>query len=658
MFKVKDFTIEEKLLLLTGKTFWEINDLNGKLPTFKMADGPNGLRTYKEDGSKLPATAMPNLSVISNTWNKDLAYLDGATIADDCIENNIDLLLAPGVNIKRDVLNGRNFEYFSEDQYLTGTMARAFVEGVQDNGVGTSVKHFCLNNSEHDRRCSGSEVDERTLHETYLWAFNETLKAKPWTVMCSYNPINGVFASANKKLLKDILRDKMGFDGLIMSDWGAAYNHPQAVKATCDLRMPFEECAYNQLKTAYDNKVITEEEIDFCVQNVLNLIEKKVNAKKAEVKGATYRHENAVKIAKEGIVLLKNEGGILPLKRGKVAIMGESQDNPPISGGGSALVVTDYKQEKLSTLIEKYSDCKTETGIAVRTSSPFISSWRYHFKTIYNSDVTLICVGESAPRVSESWNRYSIKLPREQEEFIINACEYSENIVVLVYAGSVIDMSAWIDKVKAVVYVGYAGEGVNEALANLLTGKVSFSGKLSETFPLKAEDTVTGGELNKGRIRYTEGVFVGYRHYDEKKLPVLFPFGHGLSYANFTYSDLKVEKTGDAEYLVSYTITNNSSVDAKEVSQVYVKHVSPMLSRPEKELKGYSKDLIKAGESKTITIKLDFNSFSFYSPIYDRFAVEDGTYVIMVGASSRDIKLKQNIEVAINDIPFEGAPIW
>ena len=660
MYNIKDLTLEEKLLLLTGKNEWATNDLDGKLPSVIMSDGPNGVRKCSSGDDALSATAMPTLSVVCNTWNKELSYLDGESIADECIEKDIDLLLAPGINIKRDVLNGRNFEYFSEDPFLTGTMARAFVQGVQDKGVGTCVKHFCLNNSDHDRHCANSEVDERTLREVYTFAFEEVIKAKPWTVMCSYNPINGVHASANEKMLKTTLREKLGFDGAVISDWGAVHNHPQAVKATCDLRMPYAKSAFNTLKNAYEKGIITEQEIDVCAQNILDLINKKVSAKKALPIGADARHKNAVKIAEEGIVLLKNEDGILPLKKGKVAIMGEYQNHPPLSGGGSANVKTDYAQQPLSTLIEQNSDCKTITGRALATTvNPWQATlWRNHFRTIYDSDATLICVGERTPEVSEGWNRESIKLSAQQEQFIINACEYSKNIVVIVYAGSVIDMSAWIDKVKAVVFVGYAGQGVNQALANILTGKISPSGKLSETFPLSIENTVTKGEFNDGRIWYKEGVFVGYRHYEKEKLPVLFPFGHGLSYGEFRYSDIKVEKKGEVDYVISYLITNLSNQDAKEISQVYIKHVSPMAVRPEKELKGYSKDLIKAGESKRVSIDLDFKSFAYYSTVFDRFVVEDGVYEVMVGASSRDIRLREKIHVAANDIPEEGIEIW
>ena len=665
-YSVKDFTLEEKLLLLTGKDNWSTNDLNGKLPSVFMADGPSGLRkiehmeksdligvTYDENGNyTVPATAMPTLSVVANTWNEELCFLDGATIADDCIENDVDILLAPGVNIKRNALNGRNFEYFSEDPLLAGNMGRAFIEGLQSKGIGASLKHFLANNSEHDRNGTSSEVDERTLREIYLPAFEESVKAKPWTIMCSYNPINGVYASAHKKLLNSVLRKDLGFDGVIVSDWWAVHDHPKAVQATCDLRMPYAPDAYNELKSAYDKGLLTEEEIDFCVQNILNLIEKV----QSSVKKVTYtkqeRHENATKIAQEGIVLLKNENGILPLKpKTSLAVLGQCNMLPPLGGGGSSAVVTAYPQTKLSDLLKKdlggeVHCCRASWGNVINT----VSLLKFHFEKVYQSDVAIVCVGEQAPIVAEGCDRESMKLTAVQENLILNTAKYNENVVVLVYGGSAIDMSAWIDKVKAVLFVGFAGEGVNEALADILTGKISPSGKLSETFPLKKEDTLKS-EFDDGLVDwYKEGIFVGYRHYDRENLEVLYPFGHGLSYVQFEYSNLTVEKKSDSDYTVSYDITNVSDVDAKEISQVYVKDVIASVLRPEKELKAYSKDYIKAGETKRISLSLNARAFSYYSVALDEWTVENGDFVIMVGASSRDIRLTKKIQIKMGEI--------
>ena len=660
-YSVKDLSIDEKLLLLTGQDNWSTNGLNGKVKSIFMADGPCGLRKIEKTkapdsegqlGINLsthtrPATAMPAISVVANTWNEDMARLDGATIASECVEADVDVLLAPGVNIKRNALCGRNFEYFSEDPFLAGKLARAFIEGVQEQGVGTSLKHFIANNSERDRNSTSSEVDDRTLHEIYLPAFEEAVKAKPWTVMCSYNPINGVHASQNKKMLKTVLRDELGFDGTIVSDWGAVWNHPKAVKATLDIRMPYSESAFDELKSAYESGKLTEEEIDFCVQNVLNLIEKTETAQRKVKYTKSARHENAVTIAKEGIVLLKNQDNILPIKKDqKIAVLGTISTGIP-QGGGSAIVTTDYNLKPLSQELGEKMGQEIYYGPAIwRDLQNTTSLIKQHMQKVYHSDVAILCVGEQTPAVSEGNDREKMKLTAVQEDLILRAAKYNENVVVLVYGGSAIDMSAWIDKVKAVVFVGYAGEGINEALASILTGETNPSGKLNETFPLCVEDTVTKGKLDDGLVDYySEGFLVGYRHYDTNGKEVLYPFGHGLSYSQFEYSNLKIEKTGETDYKVSYDITNLSSVDGKEVSQVYVKDVFASVLRPEKELKGYSKDLIKAGETKRVSIDLDYRSFAYYSVVYDGWTIEDGDFEIMVGSSSRDIRLSQKLVV-------------
>ena len=668
MIDIKSLTIDEKLKLLTGKNSWQTEDLDGKIPSVFVADGPHGLRkiefektddnvrTFWDNGTSYTkyATAMPNLSVLSNTWNTELAYLEGATIADDCIDGDVDVLLAPGVNMKRNALNGRNFEYFSEDPFVAGKMAYSYIKGVQDKGVGTSLKHFIANNSEHDRRSTSSEVDERTIREIYLPAFEEALKAKPWTVMCSYNPVNGVYASQHKKLLKTLLRDELGFDGLIVSDWGAVHDHPKAVKATLDLRMPYVESAFNELKTAFNNGEITEEEIDFCVLNLLKLIDKKVEADKIKKVTTTkdQRHQNAVEIAKEGIVLLKNQDNILPVKNvNKISVIGNFDKVPPLGGGGSANVLTNYKQKPLSTLLKEKTGAEIyASGFASREIPTDlmmrINYAKRHLEQAYSSDVVFLCVGEKDLLVTEGSDRGSMKLTPMQENFIANVCKYNKNVVVLVYGSSAIDMTAWIDKVKAVLFVGFAGEGVNEALSSIITSETVPSGKLTETFPLCLEDTVTQGKLDDGQTDwYKEGLFIGYRHYDKNEKEVLFPFGYGLSFANFEYSDLSIQKNGEYDYTVSYKIKNLSNADAKEISQVYVRDLFSSVVRPIRELKGFSKDLIKAGEEKVVKINLDKRSFAYYSTAYDDWTVEKGIFIIEIGTSSRDIKLTGKIEI-------------
>ena len=649
-YNLKDFTLDEKIKLLCGVDFWHTYDANGKLPVLHLSDGPNGLRKVDENDQTVKATAMPNISTLANSWNKECAYLDGSTIADDCIDNNVDVLLAPGVNMKRTPLCGRNFEYFSEDPFLAGTLAKEYIQGVQDKKVGTSLKHYLANNYETERLYHNSEIDERTLREIYLPAFEKAVEAQPYTVMCSYNLINGVYAAENKKYLKDYLRDDFGFKGVIVSDWGAYRSAYKSIIATLDLVMPYCQNHFDSLKKSLEMGYVSEEQIDFCAQNMLNLIEK-CQAKKKVSTTKEQRHQNAVEIAKEGIVLLKNENA-LPLTGKKISVCGHFAENPPIGGGGSAYVQTDYKQKNLADLIKE--DLGENASVEYVGALMFPNGDTHRTKAVYQSayhaDTVILCLGDDGGIESEGFDRKNIKLPFMHEQLIINTAKYNKNVIVVLYAGSAIDMSAWIDKVSAVVLAGYSGEGVNEALSKILTGKVSPSGKLSETYPLSLEDCPVKNITHPFSERYTEGIFMGYRYYDTFNVPVLFPFGHGLSYANFEYSNLTVTQKGECDYEVSYDITNTSNVDAKEVSQLYVKDVFCTVARPEKELKGFSKDLIKAGETKRITIPLNYRCFAYYSTALNRWQVDDGDFEIMIGSSVSDIKLVKRIVIKREEI--------
>ena len=655
-YDLKQFTLEEKLRLLTGKDSWRLYDANGKLPEVFLADGPHGVRKVV-DGQTLVATAMPNISALTNSWDPSLAYLDGETIGDECIARDVDVLLALGVNIKRTPLCGRNFEYSSEDPFLAGAMAKAYIEGVQSKGVGTSLKHFALNNREYERLAQSSEVDDRTFHEIYLPAFETVLEAKPWTVMCSYNPVNGIWASENEKLLKGVLRDELGYNGLIVSDWNAVHHSGKAAKATLDLRMPstWDDTAVNELKEGLNEGWLTEEEIDERVCKVLELVEKKVNADKTKksVKTKEENHAAAVKIAQDSIVLLKNEDDILPLKGGRIAIGGQFAAKPPFGGGGSALVNSDYAPRNLAEeLSERLGDGATVEFIRDYSDTVHQARIRHTSSLLsaaYEADTVVLCVGSNAQMDGEDFDRTTIRLSPVHEDIILNTAKYNKNVVVVIYGGGAVDMRAWIGQVKAVVFAGFLGEGGQEAVADVLSGKVNPSGKLSETFPLCLEDTPTGADTGNGFVeRYAEGVLVGYRWYDTKGKDVLFPFGHGLSYADFEYSDLAIEKKSETDYEVSFTVKNVSAVDGKEISQVYVRDVMATVERPEKELKGFAKTTLKAGESKRVCIALNARSFAFWSPALEKWYVESGAFDIYVGASSRDIRLCGKIEI---DLP-------
>ena len=645
MYKLDTLTLDEKIGLLCGVDNWHTSSANGQLPSLHLSDGPSGLRKIDEDGKTVPSTVMPTLSCVANTWSRECAYLDGATIADACIENDVDVLLAPGVNIKRTPLCGRNFEYFSEDPYLAGELAYEFISGAQDKGVGVSLKHYLANNTESDRLFKNSEIDERTLREIYLVPFERAIEAKPYTVMCSYNLVNGVFASESKKYLDTYLRSELGHDGVIISDWGACRAPYRSLLASLDLVMPKFPNHAGEIKRALELGYITEADIDKCAERMLSLIEK-CQHKSEVTMTSDSRHENALKIAKEGIVLLKNEGA-LPLTHKKITVAGALAKSPVINGGGSAEGKSEYEIIPLYDLLkQKLPESSIEPHGSTASPNGYLYRAQSLYRQAYSSDAVVLCLGTERTE-SECVDRRRIRLSEEQESLIINTAKHNKNTIVVIYAGSAVDMSAWIDKVNACVLAGYAGEGVNEALASILSGEISPSGKLSESFPLRLDDVCA--ELNVGRAshRYTEGVFVGYRYYDTYGVDVLFPFGHGLSYAKFEYSGLSVTPISDTEFDVSYDITNTSDIDASEVSQIYVKDVFCPLERPEKELKGFSKDFIRAHEKKRVTVRLSSRSFAYYNTALERWYVENGDFEIMVGASVADIRLTQRLSISL-----------
>lgn len=441
----KDFTLEEKAKLVVGKDCWQTNDLEGKIEHTFMADGPCGLRKVNADGITVNATLMPSISTIANSWDKELAYLDGETIASECVENDVDMLLAPGVNIKRSPLCGRNFKYFSEDPFLAGELAKSYIEGVQSNGVGTSLKHYCCNNSDYDRMFQSSEVDERALREIYLPAFEKAVEADPYTVMCAYNPVNGVQMCENKKLLTGVLKNDFGFKGAIVSDWCAvhaefgAVSAPKAIKAGLDLIMPYEERKTTQILDAVKSGYLTEEELDKSVDNVLKLAERAKNANKKVSVPKSERHFISKKIAAEGMVLLKNDG-VLPIKSGKVVVEGNESKNPKTSGDGSAKAETEYRQKSLAKLLNDCGTAAEFTESCICLSEGINWGTSNLYKEAYESDAVILCV--SGILEGEGGDRYRIKLPEHVEYVIKRVAEYNKNVIVVLYGGSAIDISA------------------------------------------------------------------------------------------------------------------------------------------------------------------------------------------------------------------------
>ncbi len=655
--KIHQLTIEEKLRLICGKDAWNTCDLNGKFPSVKVTDASMGVRMFLHyDKDEIPSVSYPSSQMLANTWNLETVRAYAECVADDCLDYGADILLGPGVNIKRNPLCGRNFEYYSEDPYLAGTIAREYIAAMQQEGAGACLKHFCCNNLEYNRKLQSSEVDERTLREIYYKPFEIACEAKPVSLMCSYNKINGVQGSEYKKGFS-VLREEYGFNGAVISDWDAVYDRAKAAKAGLDLEMPFSQSNYDKLLEDYKAGKITEAEIDACAHRVLDMVArcKELQNGKTRKRIREDRINVSREAAEEGIVLLKNEG-VLPLKKGQslsaCGIYGapysaNSDYSRYLSGGGSSRVVRLTKEFDIPEALRKQ-------GFTVLFNGGFddngINNWvgmnpREAIGNAAESDVNIVFAGTGGEIEHEGNDRKHMRLSDVQERAILDTAAVNSNTVVVLFAGAPIDMSAWINEVAAVVLAGFPGERGDEAVANVLTGKINPSGKLTETFPLCYEDSpVANGYLDGAVTRYEEGLDVGYRYYDTYNVPVLFPFGYGLSYSTFEYKNLAL-KTADDKLEVNFEIENVSAIDGKEVSQIYVRAASSYVYRPYKELKGFAKTLVKAGKKEKVTAKLNLRAFEYWSVGHDRWEVEDGIYEIIVAASVADEKLKIKIKI-------------
>lgn len=653
-----DLTAEEKLRLICGQDCWHTVSLGGKLPQIMVSDGPTGLRTEQtgEDGKTftIPAVVYPSIQLLANTWSTECARVMGACLADDCLERNVDILLAPGVNIKRHPLNGRNFEYFSEDPVLAGQMAKAYIEGVQGGGVGVCLKHFCCNNLEYDRLHQSSDVDERPLHEIYYAPFAIACEAKPVSVMCSYNRVNGTYASEYKQGF-DYLRNACGFDGAIFSDWDAVRDRASAARAGLDLEMPFNQGNYEKLCADYRAGKLPDTALDACAQRVIDLVcrckemRKDARVRTSEAERAT----EARQIAAEGMVLLKNDG-TLPLERGSAVMVGGCYAKPDtpdmIRGGGSACVVRKDTFDLPARLAERGFSVRYEGAFRYDGVNSNVQNARTALEYAAESDVAIVCVGTGMPYEYEAGDRKTMRLQEVQERAIAEIAAQCERTVVVIFAGAAVEMSAWADKVQAIVFAGFPGAGGDEALADLLTGEIDPSGKLSETFPRALEDVPAARAFRcAGVTRYAEGLGVGYRYFDTYDVPVQFPFGYGLHYASYAYADLTYAPKGDG-LEISYVVRNTSGRDGKEISQVYVRERAPLVYRPKKELKAFAKTFVCAGKSKTVTHFLDKSAFAHWSVSQNEWEVTDGIYEILVGASSADIRLRAKIRIRGGEI--------
>ena len=643
----------EKIKLVMAKDFWETEDLGGKLGKIKVSDGPVGLRCLAitdswENDSIYPAVAYPCYQMLSQTWNLDLAHKMGRAIADDCIDHNVDVLLGPGVNIKRTPLCGRNFEYFSEDPYVAGMFGKSFIEGVQSGHVGTSLKHYCCNNREYARNWISSELDERTMREIYLKPFEIAVKAKPWTVMTSYNLVNGVRMSANKKL-NDVLRNEFGFDGVIVSDWGAVKDPLDSLHAELDLEFPHNAKHATQMQEHLEAGRVDQECLDKCSGHIIALGEKATKEK--ALRQIQYTEEERIAISQEieeeGIVLLKNNG-VLPLKKETLCVTGLPAQKYYFGGGSSAVkpnrpfVPLDEALQNLGYEVHYTESTADSCGTYV-----IMGNIGQACLDCAQSDVTIFAVGTGANVEVEATDRQDITLTSEELSTLRYLRKHAKKLVVVVYAGSAVDLSQFDELADAVVLAGFGGQNVPQAVANVLTGKVNPSGRLTETYAYSIKDIPAEQTYRDEAVMvYEEKLNVGYRYFTTHGVDVLYPFGYGLSYSEFQYSDLKVKKTGD-RVTVSVQVENISDTDGKEVVQLYVNEEKPAVSRPKRELKAFAKVAIKAHEKAEVTFELTERAFSYYAQEQSKWTVNPGAFLIEIGKNANEMILSESVEYGL-----------
>ncbi len=662
---IKKLSTEEKCWLLSGKDFWTTVAFESKgIPGMILSDGPHGLR--RQEGAddqlgiheSLPATCFPTAATVANSWNVELGEEIGEALGEEAACQRVSVLLGPGLNIKRSPLCGRNFEYFSEDPYLAGKLAAAYIRGIQKNSVAACPKHFAVNNTELRRQASNSVLDERTLREIYLTGFEIAVKeGKPRSIMSSYNMINGVYANENRHLLQEILRDEWGFDGFVVTDWGGCNDFVDGLRAGSNLEMPTTGGdSPAQLQAAIYEGRISESEVDKRVDELLDVIlQTKAAIRPYEGKAfdVEAHHALAQKAAEESVVLLKNEDDILPLKAGtKVAVIGDFAQTPRYQGAGSS-VVNPTRLENALELIKEYplEFAGFEPGFPrIGESDPALRDAAV--KLAECAEVVLLYLGLDEISESEGLDREHMRLPQKQIELLRAVASVNPNIVIVMSAGSAVEMP-WLKDAKGLLHAYLGGQAGARAVLRALVGEVNPSGKLNETYPLRYEDVPTAPYFpaKERSVEYRESLYVGYRYFETAKVPVQFPFGFGLSYTSFAYSDLKI-----SEKEVSFTLTNTGERDGAEVAQLYIGAENPRVYRPAKELKGFKKVFLKAGESKTVTIPLDDKAFRTFNTGTNRFEVEGGSYQIMIGASASDSRLSGSTIIHADEQPVPETP--
>lgn len=659
---VSEMTLEEKAGLCSGLDFWHTKGVERLgIPSIMVTDGPHGLRKQAEDSDHLglnasvPATCFPSAVTLASSWDRELAHTVGTALGEECQAENVSVILGPGANIKRSPLCGRNFEYFSEDPCLSSEMAAGHIKGVQSQGIGTSLKHFAVNNQEHRRMTVDAVLDERTLREIYLASFEGAVKkAAPWTVMCSYNKVNGEYASQNPYLLTQILKEEWGLEGFVMSDWGAVYDRVPGLNAGLELEMPSSFGAGDKkIVEAVKHGTVSEQVLDAAVERILKVVFKAVDNKKENaVYDKEAHHKLARKVASECMVLLKNEEEVLPLKKsGSIAVIGAFAKKPRYQGGGSSHINPTKVDDALSEIQNVAGDnAQILYAEGFRFDDKIDDALVSEAKDLASkADVVVMFAGLPDMYESEGYDRKHLRMPENQVILIEELAKVQKKLVVVLSNGSPVEMP-WLDKVQGVLEGYIGGQAVGGAVADLLFGEVNPSGKLAETFPKKLSDNPSylnfPGEGDK--VEYKEGLFVGYRYYDKKEIEPLFPFGYGLSYTSFEYTGISIDKEEmlDNEILVvKVKVKNTGKIAGKEIVQLYVRDVESAVIRPEKELKGFEKVQLEPGEEKTVEFKLCKRAFAYYNVDIKDWCVESGVFEILAGSSSRNLLLKAEVKV-------------
>ncbi|MCH5156626.1 MAG: glycoside hydrolase family 3 C-terminal domain-containing protein [Clostridiales bacterium] len=658
---IEQMTLRQKADFLTGKNFWETKDYpEYGIPSLFLSDGPHGLRRQaaKADhlglNKSIPATCFPTAATMANSWNEQLGEEMGKALGEEAAAQNVNVLLGPGTCMKRNPRCGRNFEYFSEDPYLAGKMAASYIRGIQSNGTSACVKHYAANNQEERRMVTDSVMDERTLREIYLTAFEIAVKeGKTHAVMSSYNMINGQFADENIHTLREILRGEWGYDGVVMSDWAGTNNKVMSTIAGSDLEMPGCRYGADDVVKAVESGELDISYVDECVERILTLIERTTEGEKGKPFDVEAHHELARKCAEESIVLLQNNG-VLPLKKeASVAIIGDFAKTPRYQGAGSSVVNPTKLETPLGSL-GKLNCIAYQKGFDRygKTSKGLINK---AVKLAKQADVVLLYLGLDEISEAEGLDREHIKIPSNQIALYKAVRAASKQVVVVLSCGSSVELD-WCADADALVYGCLSGQAGASAVMNVITGKVNPSGKLAETFPVRYEDCSSASHFpgKQMTVEYREGLYVGYRYYDTVNMPVTYPFGYGLSYTTFEYSDIVVDDNG-----VQFTVTNTGERDGAEIAQLYVGMKDGQVFRPTKELKGFKKVYLAKGESKSVRIDFDDKTFRYFNVNTNNWEVEGGVYQLYIGASIADIRLEGSVERAATtqDIPYDKSQL-